>query len=212
MEHSIRIARRLGAYLVLAFLWGCGGSGGSGNAGPNIARVEVSPTAVLLTGTGQTQALTVRAFDRSGAEITGVDFTYISSRPLEASVGSDGAVLAEVAVGSALISVSAGHVAATPVLVTVAEPYSGAILISDDQVVTPPQLIAGSTGAIGDQFTVTVSGIAAPAPGTIVLASGSYPIAMERVGLFSGRTLVGVCVFSIPINNSNYKSIAAIQQ
>jgi len=32
--------------------------------------------------------------------------------------------------------------------------------------------------------------------------SGSYPIAMERVGLFYGRTLVGVAVFSIPINNS----------
>lgn len=32
--------------------------------------------------------------------------------------------------------------------------------------------------------------------------SGSYPIAMERVGLFCGLTLVGVAVFSIPINNS----------
>ncbi len=44
--------------------------------------------------------------------------------------------------------------------------------------------------------------------------SGSYPIAMERVGLFSGRTLVGVCVFSIPINNSvvpKYTGLAAGQ-
>jgi len=32
--------------------------------------------------------------------------------------------------------------------------------------------------------------------------SGSYPIAMERVGLFMGTKLVGVAVFSIPINNS----------
>lgn len=32
--------------------------------------------------------------------------------------------------------------------------------------------------------------------------SGSYPIAMERFGLFRGVALVGVAVFSIPINNS----------
>jgi hypothetical protein len=32
--------------------------------------------------------------------------------------------------------------------------------------------------------------------------SGSYPIARERVGLFRGTELVGVAVFSIPINNS----------
>lgn len=32
--------------------------------------------------------------------------------------------------------------------------------------------------------------------------SGSYPIAQERIGLFRGRHLVGVAVFSIPINNN----------
>lgn len=32
--------------------------------------------------------------------------------------------------------------------------------------------------------------------------SGSYPVAMERIGLYRGRTLVGVAVFSIPINNA----------
>lgn len=44
--------------------------------------------------------------------------------------------------------------------------------------------------------------------------SGSYPIAMERVGLFSGKALVGVCVFSIPINNSvipRYTGLSAEQ-
>jgi hypothetical protein len=32
--------------------------------------------------------------------------------------------------------------------------------------------------------------------------SGSYPIAVERIGLFRGLTLVGVCVFSIPISST----------
>lgn len=32
--------------------------------------------------------------------------------------------------------------------------------------------------------------------------SGSYPFAQERVGLFRNRSLVGVAVFSIPINNN----------
>lgn len=44
--------------------------------------------------------------------------------------------------------------------------------------------------------------------------SGSYPIAMERFGLFRGRVLVGVAVFSIPINNSimpRYTGVAARQ-
>lgn len=44
--------------------------------------------------------------------------------------------------------------------------------------------------------------------------SGSYPIAMERVGLFRGHTLVGVAVFSIPINNNvipRYTGVPAAQ-
>lgn len=44
--------------------------------------------------------------------------------------------------------------------------------------------------------------------------SGSYPIAIERFGLFRDRTLVGVAVFSIPINNSimpRYTGVAAKQ-
>jgi len=32
--------------------------------------------------------------------------------------------------------------------------------------------------------------------------SHSYPFAIERIGLFRGRELVGVCVFSFPINNA----------
>lgn len=32
--------------------------------------------------------------------------------------------------------------------------------------------------------------------------SGSYPAAVERAGLFRGTELVGVCVFSVPMNNA----------
>lgn len=44
--------------------------------------------------------------------------------------------------------------------------------------------------------------------------SGSYPIAIERIGLFRGTELVGVAVFSIPINNSvipRYTGLPATQ-
>lgn len=41
--------------------------------------------------------------------------------------------------------------------------------------------------------------------------SGSYPVAVERVGLFRGTELVGVAVFSIPMNNDAIPRYTGLQ-
>lgn len=41
--------------------------------------------------------------------------------------------------------------------------------------------------------------------------SGSYPVAAERVGLYRGTELVGVAVFSIPINNNAVPRYTGLQ-
>ena len=63
---------RIGLAIPIGFLFllsACGGGGNETVPGP-VASIEVSPSAVLLTATGQSQSLHVRAFDANGTEIS----------------------------------------------------------------------------------------------------------------------------------------------
>jgi hypothetical protein len=73
-----------------------------------VARLEVSPTAVLLVGSGQSQRLRVRACDANGAEVPDPALAFVSSRAADVTVSADGAVTAVCGLGSALISVTSG--------------------------------------------------------------------------------------------------------
>lgn len=175
---SSSIKRALLLSLVTLFA-SCGG--GEGASQGSVARLEVSPSAVLLNGAGQTQALKVLAFDTNGVEIANAPIAFISSQPEQVTVSRDGTVTAVNPVGSAIISVSSGSVSAPPLLVAAVEAYSNSVFVSDMQVLAGPQSVPSALNGIEGQYTVVVKGIAAPAPGTVMLASGSFPIAGKVV-------------------------------
>jgi alpha-tubulin suppressor-like RCC1 family protein len=185
------------AYLVL--LTACGGSG-SDSPGP-VTRLEVSPSAILLSSAAPTQTVKVRAFDTNGAEVTNAPISFTSSQPAQISVSTDGTVTAVAPIGSAFVTATSGSISSQPLVAASVETLPGSVLVSDAQVITGPQPVAGTVVGVGGRYTVVLAGIAAPAPGTIVLASGSYPIAGKVVDSSVGSgNAVTVTLELVPLN------------
>lgn len=137
------------AGLALA-LGGCGG----GTAPRRVARVVVRPGALLLTSEGETATLTAEVLDASGATVEAA-VTWESSDPSVVAVSADGELTVTGPLGSAMVTATAGGVASFPTTVVVAEPVSGAILLHDDQVVTPPADVAGTADPVRQLVVLT---------------------------------------------------------
>ena len=139
--------------------------------------VAIDQASVFFTGTGQTRSLTALAADAQGAPVAG-PLVWSSSAPDKVFVDASGRLTA-LAIGSAQITATAAGTASAPTLVVVAEPQAGALLVTDAQVVSvgAPFLAPGAAQAAPAQYDVTLQGVAAPLPGTVVLAAESAPIA-----------------------------------
>jgi len=116
------------------------------------------------------------------ATVTGGDsaagpVSWSSSDPAQVAVDADGNVTAMTDLGGAVIYADAGD-RTTPVVVLIVQPAQGAVLVTDQQVVTDPQPIGDPNvmPANGDRYHVTLSGMDPPAAGAILLATGSARI------------------------------------
>jgi uncharacterized protein YjdB len=110
----------------------------------------IDKAAVLLPGVGLQAQLTAHVVDAQGAA-SPVTATWTSSAPAKVSVDASGQLLAK-AIGSAQITAEAGGMRSTPTVVTVAEPASGAVIVSDQQVVSvgsPLNLPPGGVPGVG---------------------------------------------------------------
>ena len=109
---------------------GCSSSspprGGSPDAGgpAGVARIEVTPSSLVFTATGQSHPLTARAFDASGNEVPAT-IVWSSSKPSQVTVDPSGMVRTVTGIGSATIVAEAGAVHARPVPVAAVEPKAG---------------------------------------------------------------------------------------
>ena len=77
-----------------------------------------------------------------------------------------------------------------PTLAIVAAPQAGALLVTDAQVVAVGPILRLAVGAavgVGAEYEVTLAGVAAPAPGTVMLAAESAPVA-GKVVASTGRS------------------------
>ena len=147
-------------------------SSGTGN------RVVIDKAAALLPGAGQSAQLTAQVLDPQGAAVAGT-ITWTSSATDRVSVDAAGHVTG-VATGSAQIFAEAGGIRSAPTLVFVADPRPGALLVTDAQVVSvgpPLGLPPGEAPGVGTQYEVTLSGVAPPAAGTVLLAAETAPVA-----------------------------------
>ena len=170
----------------------------SAPVGPAAAgHIDVQPSAVLLTGSGQAAHLTATG---SAADGSTVPVTWRSSDPAQVTVDQQGNVTAVAELGSALIFAEAGD-QSTPVSVLIAHPAPGALLVSDQQVVAAPRPL-GDPNALpsnGDHYEVTLSGVDAPAVGTILLATGSAAIGGKVTAAAPGAAGVRVEYELVPL-------------
>ncbi|MEW5738202.1 MAG: Ig-like domain-containing protein [Myxococcota bacterium] len=149
-------------------------------------RVELSPGAFILPE-GATRTLQLRAFDADGAEVPPGDVRWSSSRPGEVAVDGSG-VVSFVQVGSATVTATVGELSASAVVAAV-RTAPGAFLVSDAQLGRRLEPVDTTTPfGLGFRFRVELIGVAPPAPGTIIIASETAPLA-GRVVAVSGQTV-----------------------
>ncbi len=153
----------------------------AGGGGPT-SRVVIDKASLLLPGTGESAHLTAQILDPQGVP-TGGAVTWTSSAPDKVEVDATGKVVAK-AIGSAQIFAEGAGLRSPPTLVFVAEPAAGGLLVTDAQVVSvgPPLSVPpGESPGVGTEYEVTLTGVDAPAPGTVVLAAETAPVAGKAV-------------------------------
>jgi len=143
-------------------------------------RVAISPAAVLLTEVGASRKLAAQAYDAAGIP-SGGSTTWASNDPATVEIASDGTLTAR-ASGSAQITASVNGVSSAPVLVVVATPAAGAILVDDEQIVGGPAI----TNANAATYEVTLSGLS-PKVSDILVGTGGKPLG-GRVVAVDGQT------------------------
>jgi len=121
------IRHRLGAVLVLAAGWGCGGTP-TGNSVP-VASVTIEPDGVTL-GIGQTVQLAVTLRDAAGAVLTDRSVTFSSTNASVVTVSSTGVVSAEAAGTASVTAAAEAETDAVTILVQPAPP--GALTAADN--------------------------------------------------------------------------------
>lgn len=197
-----RRAARASPFVAGLLSLACSGGGGGGSSAPppppEPAAVTIAPAAALLAGVGQARTLSASVLDLNGVPISSA-VTWSSSAPDQVSVDANGKVTG-LQIGSAKIFAQAGTVRSDPVMVMVADPAPGALLLADAQVIAVGPFVgvaAGDLPDVGTQYEVQVRGVSpAPAPGTIVLATEASPVAGRVV---STRVDAGVLVLVLEV-------------
>lgn len=151
-------------------------------------RLLITPAAMMLPGQGAKGRLQARAADAAGVLLDLAEPpSWSSSAPDVVAVSSDGELEALAGAGTALITARAGELTSDPVVVLVARPVEGAVLLSDDQLLEgPTPLLPEQPVAPGWRARVVVAGGAATgslAPGAIVLSTGELPVGGRVVAL-----------------------------
>lgn len=146
-------------------------------AQPVSGQVVISPGFKLLTTTGETAALSAEIIDEVGGGVS-AEIYWHSNDPATVSVTQDGTVTAHQPFGSAQIIASAPGAAPATILVTIATPAAGALLVPDEQVVEPPAPVDPMAPyGLGYEYTIVLQGIPTPVAGEILIGTGETPLA-----------------------------------
>ncbi len=160
--------------LAIALLVGCWDAKPPPTESAIIARLEVTPNALLLEKVGASSKLKVTAFNASNQAILNPQVTFSSSDP-SVTVGADGTLLAST-LGSSRIEVRAGTVRASTNVI-VATPAPGAVLISDAQITGDLKpLDPNASLDVGFRYDITLTGIEPPPVGSLLIGTEAKPI------------------------------------
>jgi len=186
-----------------AVIAACGGGGSSNTEAPAavVATVEIRETGVLLQQTGETRQLSAVARDAHGNELD-VPIEWSSGKPAVIGVDAAGKLSATSAAGSSQIVASAQGVRSAPLLAVVTQPAAGAVLVSDAQVLGEPvETDPNSAPSLANTYRVTLSGVAPPALGTLLVGTGSKAVAGRVLAVdtsVAGQTTVTLGLVPLP--------------
>lgn len=170
---SVAIVRSVALLAMLFVLAACSNN----NTENSAARVEIVQTGLLFTERGQTRQLSARVFDAAGVQIDAA-VRWSSSDAANISVASNGSALAERSSGSTQITARVGKVRSAPLLAVVTTVAPGTVLVSDEQIARGVvESDAGAEPDLDNTYTVVLSGIALPAVDTLMVGTGSAPVA-----------------------------------
>ena len=189
----------------LVIVTACGGGGGGGGSGVGeaantaIASIKITPGNVMLTSAGQSRQLSAQAFNSEGVPVAG-SFTWSSSKS-DVGVDKDGLITSATSTGSATITAKVGSVASAPVLVIIATPVVGTVLVKDAQIVGSPELVDPTVEelVVGTRYRVTLSGVAAPAQGSILMATETAPVGGRVVDVQTSNGQTVVTLETVPL-------------
>ena len=193
---------RLACVVVMSAVLGCGGGGGDDDGGTNppppppppqtLGSISTNVTSLNLEA-GNSQSITVSAFDAAGAVIATFPApSFTSTSATVAEVDGSGSVLA-VRSGTSTINVSLtmGSVTRTatiPVTVTGILPAQANVSTTSGDIFTPNRVVVGQNGQVtwtfgGTEHTVVFSGAGAPAG----ITSGGYSSSHSRTFTQAGN-------------------------
>lgn len=191
---GVQLLRLLPLITLATLVAGCGGSGRGSilnqPATPNTptqpsqpttptppqvaTTIDASPGAVLLTSVSATRTLQAVVRDAQGATMQ-TTVVWSSSDPAVVTVDSAGVVRPIAATGTARITAAVGSLQSAPVYVSIALPVTGAVLVSDNQIVGRPTLSTVQP-AIGNHYEAVLRGIPAPTVGAILIGTEAISV------------------------------------
>lgn len=157
-----------------------------------VARVVIDQTAVLLTQNSVTKQLSAKVTDSQG-NLLSVPISWFSSRPNEFSVDSTGNITALVSNGASQIFAEVNGVKSAPVLVVVTKVPDNAVLLNDAQIVgEPTETTPAAEPAFTNTYDVNLTGVAAPAVGSLLINTESKMVAGRVVAVNTNGSLTKV--------------------
>lgn len=163
-------------------------------------RVVITPGAKLFTRSGEVAQLTAEVLNQDGIAVS-VPVTWHSSDGSIVAVNDGGLITSISELGSAQISAEAPGATPDLIVVTVADPVDGAILVADDRVVGVPDPIdPDAPFGLLYQYTATLTDMPPLETGDILIASEAAPIAGRVVSVTPQGDQTEVTLEVAPMN------------
>ncbi len=135
-------------------------------------KVEIIVTTTLFTLQGQSAQLTGQVFNASG-QLLDLPVEWESSSPAQISVSSQGQINAVGTGGTSQITAKIGSIRSAPVLITHAQVAADTVLVNDSHIMAIEETTPEAAPSASNTLTVTLTGVNAPAFGSILINTGN---------------------------------------
>ena len=174
--------------------------GGCGGSSSNIVKVVINEESALFTESNQSKPLSAKAFNAAGEELD-LPVTWRSTNPDDVTVNHNGVITSLTNLGSASIIAQAGGVESAPFIAVIAKLADPDTVIVKDANVVGIDLVDPDAPLSSDtRYRVTLTDVAAPDVGDIILGTDDAPVYGRVVGVITGGDTVTVTLEIPPVH------------